>query len=46
MPTWQGLNSFYIVGSSTTLQADLTLECQQEASIDNLDTQISEQVSD
>ena len=45
MPTWQGLNSFYIVGSSTTLQADLTLECQQEANIDNLDTQISEQAS-
>ena len=29
MPTSQGLDSFYIIENSTTLQADLTLECQQ-----------------
>ena len=45
MPTSQGLDSFYIIGNSTTLQADLTLECQQQDSIDNIDTQITEQVS-
>ena len=45
MPTLQGLDSFYIIENSTTLQADLTLECQQEGSIDNIDTQITEQVS-
>ena len=45
MPTSQGLDSFYIIENSTTLQADLTLECQQEGSIDNIDTQITEQVS-
>ena len=39
MPTSQGLNSVYIIGNSTTLQADLTLECQQE------DIQVTEQVS-
>ena len=36
MPTSQGLDSFYIIGTSTTLQADLTLECQQEESTDNI----------
>ena len=45
MPILQGLDSFYIIGNSTTLQADLTLECQQQDSIDNIDTQITEQVS-
>ena len=45
MPTLQGLDSFYIIENSTTLQADLTLECQQEGSIDNIDSQITEQVS-
>ena len=43
-PTLQGLDSFYIVGNSTTSQADLTLECRQEDSIDNTDTQIRYQV--
>ena len=43
-PNLQGLDSFYIVGNSTTLQADLTLECQQEDCIDNIVTQITEQV--
>ena len=38
MPTLQGLDSFYIIENSTTLQADLTLECQQEGSIDNIDS--------
>ena len=33
------------LNNSTTLQADLTLECQQEDSVDNIDTQITEQVS-
>ena len=45
MPTLQGLDSFYIIENSTTVQADLTLECQQEGSIDNIDSQITEQVS-
>ena len=45
MPTSQWLDSFYIIENSTTLQADLTLECQQEDSIDNIDTQITVQVS-
>ena len=45
MPTSQGLDSFYIIENSTTLQADLTLECQQEDSIHNIVTQIIEQVS-
>ena len=45
MPTSQGLDSFYIIENSTTLQADLTLECQQEGSIDDIDSQITEQVS-
>ena len=45
MPISQELDSFYIIGNSTTLQADLTLECQQQDSIDNIDTQITEQVS-
>ena len=36
MPTSQGLDSFYIIGTSTTLQPDLTLECQQEESTDNI----------
>ena len=44
MPTSQGLDLFYIIGNSTTLQADLTLECQQEDCIDNIVTQITEQV--
>ena len=45
MPILQGLDSFYIIGNFTTWQADLTLECQQQDSIDNIDTQITEQVS-
>ena len=45
MPTSQWLDSFYIIENSTTLQADLTLECQQEDSIYNIVTQITEQVS-
>ena len=45
MPTSQGLDSFYIIENSTTLQADLTLEFQQEDSISNIVTQITEQVS-
>ena len=45
MPTSQGLDSFYIIENSTTLQADFTLECQQEDSIYNIVTQITEQVS-
>ena len=44
MPTSQGLDSFYIIENSTTLQADLTLECQQEDIIYNIVTQITEQV--
>ena len=44
MPTSQELDSFYIVENSTTLQADLTLECQQEDIIYNIVTQITEQV--
>ena len=42
MPTSQGLDPFYIIEHSTTLQAYLTLECQQEHSIDNIKTQITE----
>ena len=45
MPTSQGLDSFYIIENSTSLQADLTLEYQKEDSIDNIDAQITEQVS-
>ena len=45
MPNSQGLDSFYITENSTALQADLTLECQQEDTIDNIDTQITVQVS-
>ena len=45
MPTLQGLDSFYIIGNSTTLQACLALEYQQEDSIDNNDTQLTEEVS-
>ena len=45
MPTSQGLDSFYIIENSTTFQADLTLEFQQEDSIYNIVTQITEQVS-
>ena len=45
MPTSQGLDSFYIIENSTTLQADSTLECQQEDSIYNIVTQIIEQAS-
>ena len=41
----QGLDSFYIIENSTTLEADLTLECQQQDSVYNIDTQITEQVS-
>ena len=44
MPTSQELDSFYIIENSTTLQADLTLECQQEDIIYNIVTQITEQV--
>ena len=44
IPTSQGLDSFYIIENSTTLQADLTLECQQEDIIYNIVTQITEQV--
>ena len=35
MPASQGLDPFYIIENSTTLQADLTSECQQEDSIYN-----------
>ena len=41
----QVLDSFYVIQKSTTLQADFTLECKQEGSIYNIDTQIAEQVS-
>ena len=41
----QVLDSFYVIQNSTTLQADFTLECKQEDSIYNIDTQIAEQVS-
>ena len=43
MLTSQGLDSFFIIENSTKLQADLTLECQQEDSI--YVTQLTEQVS-
>ena len=43
MPTSQRLDSFYIIGNSTTLQVDLTLE-QEESSIYNIDTEIKKQV--
>ena len=45
MPTSQVLDYFYIIENSTTLQADLTLEYQQEDCIYNIVTQITEQVS-
>ena len=45
LPTSQVLDYFYIIENSTTLQADLTLEYQQEDSIYNIVTQITEQVS-
>ena len=41
----QVLDSFYVIQNSTTLQAGFTLECKQEDSIYNIDTQIAEQVS-
>ena len=44
-PTLQGLDSFYITGNFTTVQVDLTIECQQEDSIESIDAQITEQVS-
>ena len=44
MPISQGLDSFYIIENSTILQADLTLECQQEDSVYNINTQITEPV--
>ena len=43
MLTSQGLDSFFIIENSTKLQADLTLERQQEDSI--YVTQLTEQVS-
>ena len=45
MSTSQGLDPLYIIENSTTSQADVTLECQQEDSIYNIVTQITEQVS-
>ena len=45
MPISQVLDYFYIIENSTTLQADLTLEHQQEDNIYNIVTQITEQVS-
>ena len=44
MPTSKGWDSFCIIENSTTVQADLTLECQQEDSIYNIVTQITKQV--
>ena len=41
----QVLDSFYVIQNSPTLQADFTLECKQEDSVYNIDTQIAEQVS-
>ena len=46
MPTLQGLDSFYIIGNSTTLQACLALEYQQEDSIDNNDTHLQKRYQD
>ena len=43
MLTSQGLDSFFILETSIKLQADLTLECQQEDSIYVM--QVTEQAS-